>query len=54
VYHRALPLATRSLTIEAATLGPKAGVLGAVTLAAQYAQSPVAMVRFLETRGVVQ
>jgi predicted NBD/HSP70 family sugar kinase len=54
VYHRALPLATRRLTIEAAALGPKAGVLGAVTLATQHAQSPEAMARFLEIRGVAQ
>jgi predicted NBD/HSP70 family sugar kinase len=54
VYQRALPLATRRLTIEAAALGPKAGVLGAVTLAAQYARSPEAMAQFLEDRGAVQ
>jgi predicted NBD/HSP70 family sugar kinase len=48
VYHRALPLATRRLTIETTALGPRAGVVGAVALAGQHARSPGAMTRFLE------
>jgi predicted NBD/HSP70 family sugar kinase len=43
VYQRALPLATRRLTIETSALGHRAGVIGAVGLAAQHARSPAAM-----------
>lgn len=46
VYHRALPLATRRLTIETTTLGLRAGVTGAVMLAAEHACSPAAMSQF--------
>jgi predicted NBD/HSP70 family sugar kinase len=52
VYHRALPLATRRLTIETSALGRRAGVLGAVMLAAQHARSPAAMSRLLQDHGL--
>jgi predicted NBD/HSP70 family sugar kinase len=54
VYHRALPLATRRLTIETTTLGTRAGVLGAVILAAEHARSPAAMSELAEARGVAR
>ena len=47
VYHRALPLATRRLAIETTALGMRAGVCGAVVLAAEYARSPAAMSKFV-------
>jgi hypothetical protein len=50
VYHRAMPLATRRLTIETTALGSQAGVAGAVMLAAEYARSPAAMSQFLTSR----
>jgi predicted NBD/HSP70 family sugar kinase len=40
IYRRALPLATRTLTIEASALGERAGVLGAARLAARHLLSP--------------
>jgi predicted NBD/HSP70 family sugar kinase len=49
VYHRALPLATRRLTIETTALGPQAGVLGGVALASHHARTPTALARFLVT-----
>jgi predicted NBD/HSP70 family sugar kinase len=52
VYHRALPLATRGLTIETTALGRQAGVRGAVILAAEHARSPAAMSEFVEARGI--
>jgi predicted NBD/HSP70 family sugar kinase len=47
VYHRALPLATRRLTIETTAFGQRAGVSGAVVLAAEHARSPAAMSQFV-------
>ena len=43
IYRRALPLATRSLAIETSVLGERAGVLGAVRLAARHLLSPEGM-----------
>jgi predicted NBD/HSP70 family sugar kinase len=40
VYRRALPLATRSLTIEASRLGERAGVEGACELARRSLLTP--------------
>jgi predicted NBD/HSP70 family sugar kinase len=47
VYQRALPLATRKLTIEPSVLGGSAGVQGAAVLAARAALSPVGITRWL-------
>ena len=52
VYQRALPLATRRLTIETTRLGRRAGVLGASVLAAQHALSPPAMAELLRAHGL--
>jgi len=43
IYRRALPLATRSLAIETSVLGERAGVLGAVRLAARHLLSTEGM-----------
>jgi predicted NBD/HSP70 family sugar kinase len=43
IYRRALPLATRSLAIETSVLGERAGVLGAVRLAARHLLSAEGM-----------
>jgi predicted NBD/HSP70 family sugar kinase len=40
IYRRALPLATRTLAIETSALGERAGVEGAVRLAARHLLSP--------------
>ena len=40
IYRRALPLATRTLAIEASVLGERAGVLGAARLAVRHLLSP--------------
>jgi predicted NBD/HSP70 family sugar kinase len=47
IYRRALPLATRSLTIETSTLGERAGVEGAARLAARHLLSPRGIGRLL-------
>jgi predicted NBD/HSP70 family sugar kinase len=47
VYRRALPLATRSLTIETSTLGARAGVEGGNRLAVQHLLSPAGLGRLL-------
>jgi predicted NBD/HSP70 family sugar kinase len=52
VYHRALPLATRRLTIETTALGRHAGIRGALILAAEHARSPAAVYEFLEASGI--
>lgn len=52
IYHRALPLATRRLTIETTRLGSHAGVLGASVLAAQHALSLPGMARLLQAHGL--
>jgi predicted NBD/HSP70 family sugar kinase len=52
VYHRALPLATRHLTIETTRLGRRAGVLGASVLAATHALSPAGMTALLRAHGL--
>ncbi len=52
VYHRALPLATRRLTIETTALGQRAGVLGAGVLAAEHALSPSGVTRLLQAHGL--
>src|SRR5580693_5127997 len=52
VYHRALPLATRHLTIETTKLGRRAGVLGASVLAARHALSPAGMAGLLRAHGL--
>jgi len=52
VYHRALPLATRRLTIETTALGLRSGVMGAVMLAADQARSPAAMSQFLASHRI--
>ena len=48
IYHRALPLATRTLKIETSTLGEQAGVLGSARLAARHLLSPPGIGAFLE------
>jgi len=48
IYHRALPLATRTLKIETSTLGEQAGVLGSARLAARHLLSPSGIGAFLE------
>jgi predicted NBD/HSP70 family sugar kinase len=50
IYHRALPLATRSLKIETSMLGEQAGVLGSARLAARHLLSPRGIGEFLHVR----
>jgi predicted NBD/HSP70 family sugar kinase len=50
VYERALPLATRKLTITTTQLGTDAGIVGAVALAAQEIFSPSGVGRLLADR----
>ncbi len=40
VYRRALPLATRKLSVELSTLGNRAGIIGAVVLGVEHVLSP--------------
>jgi hypothetical protein len=40
VYRRALPLATRQLSVELSTLGNRAGIIGAVVLGVEHVLSP--------------
>ena len=40
VYQRALPLATRRLSVELSTLGRRAGIIGAVVLGVEHVLSP--------------
>ena len=40
VYRRALPLATRRLSVELSTLGQRAGIIGAVVLGVEHVLSP--------------
>jgi predicted NBD/HSP70 family sugar kinase len=40
VYQRALPLATRKLSVELSTLGHRAGIIGAVVLGVEHVLSP--------------
>lgn len=50
IYRRALPLATRSLRIEASMLGERAGVLGSARLAARHLLSPRGIGEFLAAK----
>ncbi|HET9173197.1 MAG TPA: ROK family protein [Actinospica sp.] len=50
IYHRALPLATRSLKIETSMLGEQAGVLGSARTAARHLLSAGGIGAFLEAR----
>ena len=50
IYHRALPLATRSLKIETSMLGEQAGVLGSARMAARHLLSPRGIGEFLTAR----
>jgi predicted NBD/HSP70 family sugar kinase len=50
VYERALPLATRKLTITTTELGSDAGLVGAVALAAREIFSPAGVIRLLADR----
>ncbi|MHA7262802.1 ROK family transcriptional regulator [Arthrobacter sp. TMN-37] len=50
VYHRALPLATRSLRVESSSRAGTVGVLGAEVLALQQALSPEGLQRLLTAR----
>jgi predicted NBD/HSP70 family sugar kinase len=50
IYHRALPLATRSLKIETSMLGEQAGVLGSARMAARHLLSPRGIGEFLAAR----
>jgi predicted NBD/HSP70 family sugar kinase len=50
IYHRALPLATRSLRIETSVLGEQAGVIGSARLAARHLLSPRGIGEFLHAR----
>jgi predicted NBD/HSP70 family sugar kinase len=52
VYQRAVPLATRRLTIEACASGERAGVLGGAILAAQNALGPEQVARWLRAGTV--
>ena len=40
VYRRALPLATRRLSVELSTLGNRAGIIGGVVLGVEHVLSP--------------
>jgi predicted NBD/HSP70 family sugar kinase len=50
IYHRALPLATRSLKIETSMLGEQAGVFGSARMAARHLLSPRGIGEFLTAR----
>lgn len=47
IYHRALPLATRSIRIEASRIGDRAGVIGTLALARDHVLSPIGLERLL-------
>jgi predicted NBD/HSP70 family sugar kinase len=50
VYQRALPLATRRLSVELSTLGYRAGIIGAVVLGVEHVLSPQGLCSLSETR----
>jgi predicted NBD/HSP70 family sugar kinase len=50
VYRRALPLATRKLSIELTTLGKRAGIVGAVVLGVEHVLSPTGLQSLIATR----
>lgn len=49
IYARALPLATRSLTIESSSLGARAGLEGARQLATRHLLSPVGIAHLIDS-----
>jgi predicted NBD/HSP70 family sugar kinase len=53
VYRRSPPLATRELRILTSRLGPRAGVVGATTLALEHVLEPANVDALLARRGVV-
>jgi predicted NBD/HSP70 family sugar kinase len=50
VYRRALPLATRKLSIELTTLGKRAGIVGAAVLGVEHVLSPTGLQSLLATQ----
>lgn len=48
VYRRALPLATRKLSVELTTLGNRAGIIGAVVLGVEHVLSPQGLRSMME------
>ena len=54
VYRRALPLATRSLSIQASGLGARAGVLGAARLALSHLLAPAGLNELLSARPALR
>ena len=53
IYQRSLPLATRELQITTSRLGPRAGIVGAATMATEHALSPARVDAFLAAKEVV-
>lgn len=51
VYQRALPLATRRLSVELSTLGYRAGIIGAVVLGVEHVLSPSGLRSMMATAG---
>jgi predicted NBD/HSP70 family sugar kinase len=49
VYRRALPLATRKLSVELSTLGNRAGIIGAVVLGVEHVLSPLGLRSLMPT-----
>jgi predicted NBD/HSP70 family sugar kinase len=53
IYQRSLPLATRELQITTSRLGPRAGIVGAATMATEHALSPARVDAFLAAKEIV-
>jgi predicted NBD/HSP70 family sugar kinase len=53
IYQRSLPLATRELQITTSRLGPRAGIVGAATMATEHALSPARIDAYLAAKEVV-
>jgi predicted NBD/HSP70 family sugar kinase len=51
VYQRALPLATRRLSVELSTLGRRAGIIGAVVLGVEHVLSPQGLRSMMPASG---
>jgi predicted NBD/HSP70 family sugar kinase len=51
VYRRALPLATRKLSVELSTLGNRAGIIGAVVLGVEHVLSPQGLRSMMSSGG---
>ena len=52
IYQRSLPLATRELAITTSRLGPRAGLVGAATVAVEHAVSPARVDALLAQRAM--